>query len=100
MDATNAKVEPKRSMGSFFHFSKEQRKLSPGGSAKEMGNRWRALLPEEKMKYVILAQLDKDRYIKESLEYDQGEELAEIKKVASKAMEEESKPVNKKKKAH
>jgi HMG (high mobility group) box len=73
-----AKVEPKANLTSYFIFGKEQRKLNPNTRVKEIAKRWRALKPEEKVKYQILAQKDKERFIKESLVFDQAEEKAEI----------------------
>jgi hypothetical protein len=49
---------------------------------KEIAKRCRALKPEEKVKYQTLAKKDKDRFIKESLLFDQAEEKAEIQAAA------------------
>jgi hypothetical protein len=73
-----AKVGPKVNLTSYFIFAKDQRKLNPKTRVTEIAKRWRALKPEEKLKYQILAKKDKDRFIKESLMFDQAEEKAEI----------------------
>jgi hypothetical protein len=96
MDA--ATVEPKRNMSSYFHFLREQRKLVPVDGAKVLAKRWRALNPGEKVKYVALAQVDKERFLKESDVYEHGEEQAEIPPAKVKkgnAKEAVSKSVNK-----
>ena len=77
---------PKRAKSSYMFYSEEHRekvtnslkKKNPGhkGSlmglvSKELGAKWKKLKPEQKKKYEVLAQKDKERYQQEMEEFNE-----------------------------
>lgn len=62
-------MPPKRGQSSFFIFMREQRKKSPLSTGKQLGQLWRGLSALDKRKYLVLAEIDKERARTEEMEY-------------------------------
>lgn len=68
---------PKRSLSAYMFFANENRDIvraeNPGITfgqvGKQLGDKWKALTPEEKTPYETKADADKKRYEKEKAEY-------------------------------
>lgn len=79
LDSSSLKAGPKGARSSYIFFTNAQRPLMalqfPGMKFTEqgviMGERWRALTPEEKKPYEDMANADKERHTRETMEYIQ-----------------------------
>ena len=71
-------LAPQKPVSSYMEFVREQRKMVDSGlsslsvveAGKELGRRWKCLIPEEKQKFVEKSRENRDRYDKELEEYE------------------------------